>query len=66
MYLLTKLLTIYVFVQIEKLYFISNGTIINIYYIIGIYKDTEYKIRNLKFKLSSRKKMQGNEKNIGF
>ena len=29
-------------------------------------KDTEYKIRNLKFKLSSRKKMQGNEKNTGF
>ena len=34
--------------------------------ILFLSKDTEYKIRNLKFKLSSRKKMQGNEKNIGF
>ena len=32
----------------------------------AIFKDTEYKIRNLKIKLSSRRKQQANEKNIGF
>ena len=43
-----------------------NNFLIELHLKKGASKDTEYKIRNLKFKLSSRKKMQGNEKNTGF